>query len=304
LSSDEEDLSKYDCIVCKDERFIFYRIHNKAKLQDLDDRGIPKDPSLIIPERDFFGGKVDPSEAHLWTTKYSKECSCMERIRKRKQMEKIMATANLSPRFRKRTFDSIKWMDLKEFDKRDQPEVEKLMSGQRKAYDLVLSYCINIEDHMEQGEGFGLFGDVGTAKTHFLAAAVNFLVDKGIQAVHVNTQELLEEIRNTFELDEQGKPLKEIRGSEIISLIKKCEYLSLDDLGTEKPTEWVKEKFYEILNYRYENELSTSFSTNNTLEELQLHLGKSYRRLIEPCMGRMAIIKGTSYDQLKIRKIR
>ena len=84
--------------------------------------------------------------------------------------------------------------------------------------------------------------------------------------------------------------------------MKKCEDLSFDDVGTETPTDWVREKFYEILNYRYEYELSTSFSTNNTNEELKIHLGKSYRRLIEPCMGRMINIKGVSFEQLLLRR--
>jgi DNA replication protein DnaC len=303
LPKADEDLSKYECAICKDQGFIFYRIHSDVPLKDLDkDTGRPKDPSLLITEEDFFGGMISPGDAHKWQTKHSERCSCVGKRIRQKRVDQIMAAANLSPRFKKRTFDSIYWLDPEEFEREDQPEVERLMSYQRKAYDVTLGYCIDFEHHSDRGEGFGLLGDVGTAKTHLLAAATNYLIQRGIQAVHVNTAELFEEIRSTYELDEHGKPHKKIKASEILSMIKKCEYLSLDDLGTEKPTEWVKEKFYEILNYRYENELSSSFSSNNTLEELQEHLGKSYRRLIEPCMGRMVQIKGTSFDQLLIRK--
>jgi DNA replication protein DnaC len=198
----------------------------------------------------------------------------------------------------------VAWLDPRDFHQKDVPEVEQLMSDQRRAYDTVLNYCINFETHQKGGQGFGLFGDVGTAKTHLLAAAVNYLLERKIQAVHVNTLEILEEIRSTYETDDQGKPIKEIRASEIVNLIKTCEYLSLDDVGAEKSTDWVQEKFYEILNHRYENEMPTVFSTNYTLEELRLHLGRAYRRLVEPCLGRMAVIKGTSYDQLVIRKKR
>lgn len=299
------DLTEYDCSICKDKTLIFSKVNSgirpNPKAEKVFDPDFPEGFEILAAE--WGPPTVNPENAHLWES-MAKQCFCVELKRKQREMDRIMATSNLSPRFKKRRFDTIAWLDPRDFNQRDVPEVEQLMSDQRKAYDTVLNYCINFETHQKLGQGFGLFGDGGTAKTHLLAAAVNYLLERKIQAVHVNTLEILEEIKATYETDEFGKPTKEIRASEIVNLIKTCEYLSFDDVGTEKSTDWVREKFYEIINHRYENEMPTVFSTNYTIEELQIHLGRSYRRLIEPCLGRMAVIKGTSYEQLIIRKKR
>ena len=297
-----EDLSKYDCKTCKDAGFIFYRIHKDVKPPDLKENGMPKDPDMMILESDFFNGKVDPMDAYLWTTKFSELCSCRERKAKERKMESLLSTSNLSPKFKKRTFETLYFLDPYEFPPTDREMVKSMMRAQRTAMEMAKAFCENWSHHKEHGEGIGLFGDVGTAKTHILAAKTNYLVSKGVQSVQVNTQELFDEIRSTFEIGPDGKPTGKKRSSEILDLLKKCEDLSFDDVGTETPTDWVREKFYEILNYRYEYELSTSFSTNNTNEELKIHLGKSYRRLIEPCMGRMINIKGVSFEQLLLRR--
>lgn len=297
----DPDPKDYYCIICKDQRIVFYKVNTGAPKRSFGpDPNFPDGHKMPLDE---WLLQVDMENAFLWTDE-ANQCSCVERLRKQKEMDRILASSNLSPRFRQRRFDTIEFLNPDDFPKKYQEEVQNLVAGQRTAYQLVLDYCINYDRHSKRGEGFGLLGDVGTAKTHFLGAAVNYLTERGIQAVHFNTQDLFREIRSTFNLDSDGKPLKQVRESEILDLMRNCDFLSLDDVGTEKPTEWVQEKFYEILNYRYEYHKPTAFSTNNTLKELEGHLGKSYRRLVEPCLGRMAVIKGMSFDQLLVHKIK
>lgn len=298
--SSSEDLSKYQCPICKDTRLLFFKINSGHPPQIQPDENFPEDHELTQIE---WVKQVDPLNASRWTEK-ARRCECHERIIRQQRAEKLLSTSNLSPKFRKRTFDAIYYLDPEDFKKADQEMVASMMDQQRKAFQLVWEYCQNWDFHKSQGHGFGLFGDVGTAKTHLLAAKTNFLLEKGVQSVQVNTADLFEEIRSTYEIGEDGKPTGKKRSSQILELLKSCEDLSLDDVGTENPTPWVKEVFYKILNHRYEHEMATSFTTNNTLEELQLHLGKSYRRLIEPCMSRMAMIKGVSFEQLLMRRIR
>lgn len=299
-SEPEEDLSQYDCIICKEQRLIhFYRHTGRKKNGEMIlDPNYPEGHEIPMSE---FYKKVDPLNAACWTHS-SRVCDCVERIRKRKEADELLATSNMSPKFKKRNFDTIRGLNPAEFSKVDRPEVERLIAGQKKAYDIVLDYCINFETYRTEGKGFGLLGDRGTGKTHLLAAKTNYLLDRGIQSVFVNTSELFDEIRSCFELDANGKPSTQKRQSKIIELLKTCEDLSLDDVGTEKPSDWVMEKYYNILNYRYEHELPMSFTSNDSLEELEVHLGKSYRRLIEPCMGRVVIVKGPSFEQIERRK--
>ena len=58
--------------------------------------------------------------------------------------------------------------------------------------------------------------------------------------------------------------------------------LILDDLGAEKPSDWVKEQLYVIINRRYENMLPTIITTNCTMNELKDRIGeRTASRIIE-----------------------
>lgn len=58
--------------------------------------------------------------------------------------------------------------------------------------------------------------------------------------------------------------------------------LALDDLGAEKPSDWVQEQVYAIVNHRYEAQLPTIATSNLGLEELAARIGeRSVWRLYE-----------------------
>jgi DNA replication protein DnaC len=62
--------------------------------------------------------------------------------------------------------------------------------------------------------------------------------------------------------------------------------LVLDDLGSERVTDWVREQIFLIINSRYEEMLPTVVTTNDTLEELEKHVGQRIiSRLMETCQG-------------------
>ena len=48
--------------------------------------------------------------------------------------------------------------------------------------------------------------------------------------------------------------------------------LILDDLGTQSMTPWVREKLYQLFNYRYNAELPTVITTANVLDEIDPRL--------------------------------
>lgn len=62
------------------------------------------------------------------------------------------------------------------------------------------------------------------------------------------------------------------------------EYLVLDDIGVEKPTDWVMETVYVILNERYEQGKKVVFTSNKNVEELAVSLGdRIASRIVEMC---------------------
>jgi len=79
----------------------------------------------------------------------------------------------------------------------------------------------------------------------------------------VNTINLLNEIKGSYQ---QGS---EVSSSELLRMIKSIDVLILDDIGTEKPTNWVNEIFYSILNDRMTAKKITIFTSNCNIEELK-----------------------------------
>ena len=78
--------------------------------------------------------------------------------------------------------------------------------------------------------------------------------------------------------------------------IRNYRFLILDDIGTEKNTEFVDKTVYELINYRFEEELQTIFTSNYSLEII----GKNYHdrissRIGEVC-GKNGIIKLMDVD--------
>lgn len=60
----------------------------------------------------------------------------------------------------------------------------------------------------------------------------------------------------------------------------------LDDIGAEKPSEWVEEQLYALIDLRYRMQRSTFFTTNCTLKQLEGQIGsRSVSRIIEMCEG-------------------
>jgi len=57
--------------------------------------------------------------------------------------------------------------------------------------------------------------------------------------------------------------------------------LLLDDIGAEKPSDWVKERLYSLINFRVNHKLATIYTSNCTPEELQDTLGsRIYSRIV------------------------
>lgn len=60
----------------------------------------------------------------------------------------------------------------------------------------------------------------------------------------------------------------------------------LDDIGAEKPSEWVQEQLYALIDLRYRMQRSTFFTTNCTLKQLESQIGsRIVSRIFEMCEG-------------------
>lgn len=130
-----------------------------------------------------------------------------------------------------------------------------------------------------------LQGRYGCGKTHLAAAVANFAVEMGMPTLFVTVPDLLDTLR--FSYNDNDYTFEQ-RFEEI----RKVHLLVLDDFGTQNATPWAQEKLFQILNYRYINQLPTVVTTNLSLNEIE---GRIRSRLEDPELVTRVKIMATDY---------
>lgn len=111
-----------------------------------------------------------------------------------------------------------------------------------------------------------LLGGYGCGKTHLAAAIANRVVEGGQAVLFVVVPDLLDHLRATFGPD---SPVSyDARFDEV----RNAPLLILDDLGTQSSTNWAQEKLFQIFNHRFNAQLPTVVTSNQSLEEIDLRL--------------------------------
>ena len=180
---------------------------------------------------------------------------------KQDRINRILALSNLGERFKDASFDNF-----------------EPITGTEACWAYMKAYA---EDFGNQTDGgVCIYGRAGNDKSHLAAATVNRVIHRGFTAVFIEVPELFAKIKATYGADGEGSEDK------IMAALGRCDLLVLDDAGAEKPTEWVQEKFYQIINTRYKKRLPVVITTNTKdMAGLEDIIGfRAYDRVLEMCL--------------------
>lgn len=164
-----------------------------------------------------------------------------------------------------------KELEKKELEK--QSKLNEIASARMKDIDIndknrikVIKWLKDFYDKYEQVntlKGLYLHGSFGSGKTFLIASLLNELVNKKHAKIEiVYFPELLRNMKEDFSLVEDK-----------LNYLQNIDILLIDDIGAENVTSWGRDEILgTILQYRMNNKLTTFFTSNLTIDELEQHL--------------------------------
>ena len=173
---------------------------------------------------------------------------------------------------RKSNIDAFRHLTFETYD----PKIK----GVKMAYDTARAFA------QDPTNWLGFFGPFGSGKTHLAAAIANQVLGLPMPVYFGVVPDLLDHLRAAFAPNAEG------RYDERFDYIKNVPLLVLDDLGTEKASDWAKEKLYQLINHRYNLRMPTIFTSNQDIDRLD---GRVASRLKDVSLCRLYYIDGDDY---------
>jgi len=212
--------------------------------------------------------------------------------------ELVTACRIIAPDFRRPMDDtghhelsSLDMMANKTFGSFDERDNEGLEANELKSLQKTLKAA---HTFAEKPKGWLIMmGTYGSGKTHLAAAIANYRTGLGDPPLFVMVPDLLDHLRATF------SPHSSTTFDRRFDEIRTAPLLVLDDLGTQSMTPWVREKLYQLFNYRYNAELPTVITTSDSLDEMDARIRS---RLLDGKLCTIYAVTAPSYHGGKGKK--
>ena len=139
------------------------------------------------------------------------------------------------------------------------------------------AYADQFPEHLKNGKGLLLYGDIGTGKSVAAACIAHAILAKGYRPKMTSISTVADELWNA---EDKAAYLQHLA---------KYDLLILDDLGTERKSEYMQEMAYKIINARYVAGGPMIVTTNLTKDELgkpaEMGYKRIYSRILENCLA-------------------
>lgn len=147
-------------------------------------------------------------------------------------------------------------------------KMKDIYTDDKKRKELI-KWVINfIKDYKEGKSCKGLYlsGNFGSGKSYIVSAMINELIKDGYKGALIYYPEFLRNLKSSFGKDFEEK----------FEFAKKADLLLLDDIGAENISSWSRDEILgPIIQYRMDEKLPTFFTSNLSIEELEVHLSES-----------------------------
>ncbi len=195
-----------------------------------------------------------------------KRCECLGV----KEAKRLMERSGISQEFCSKNFDN--------FNTRNNLQLAN-------AKDKAVAYCRTfLEIEHSRNNSIIFYGQVGAGKTHLGTAICGNLMSRNIAVIYMAYRNTVTKIKQRI-TDEPDYDRE-------ISRYAKARVLYIDDLLKGRITESDVNILYEIVNYRYMNNLPIIISTEKSLNELLEFDEAIGSRMIEMCRGNIIQLKG------------
>lgn len=133
------------------------------------------------------------------------------------------------------------------------------------AYSCVQCWLRDFMEMQKKGMGLYLFSSTpGSGKTLMAACLANELMHEYGKAVRFYTSmDIIEEITKSWD------KLSDLLESDLLRKFREVDILVIDDFGIERQTDWIEEKFYQIINARCASKKITIFTSNLSVDDLK-----------------------------------
>ncbi len=163
-----------------------------------------------------------------------RRCSCTERAR----IERVLSQARIPKRYEHCDLDS--YLPNDESQKKAKADVSRFL----EKYPLI-------------DVGLLILGTCGVGKTHLAVALLKQVItEKGDSGLFYDFRDLLRDVQASWNSVSQSSEL------DVLRPVLEASVLVLDELGANKPTEWVRDTVAHIINCRYNDKRITIFTSN------------------------------------------
>jgi DNA replication protein DnaC len=207
------------------------------------------------------------------------KCLCLVQ----EEIDDLYHRSGLPPALLAQTFDRF---DLSLYP----PDVREHMAGVRDDCQRFAGRVVAVLPT----DGIVIIGGVGRGKTFLCSAIANQVLQAGRTCIYLTFANLLDLIREArFEESPESRMT--------LNLLESVDLLTLDDLGAEKPSEFVVQELFKVINARINARRPTVVSTNLTMTQLE----EVYTvRVVSRIIGTSQLLKVEGEDIRLLKKTR